>query len=57
MVTYLWADLEDALKDIGDTWGCHARFGLSESMYAQQLIEAEHPDGDDEQVMLHSVTP
>lgn len=54
MMIYLGADLGDALKEIEDTWGCHARFRFLERMYAQYLTTAYQVDNDDdEQVMQH----
>lgn len=38
MVNYLGVEPEDALKEMEDTRGCHARFGFLESQYTHHLV-------------------
>lgn len=53
MVNYLGAKLEDTLKELEDTIGCHAIFGFLESQYTHHLAATMHVEGDSEHVMYH----
>lgn len=53
MVTYLEVDIGDSLKEVEDTWGCHARFKFPERSYVEQLTTAEQVAGNDEKTMQH----
>lgn len=53
MVTYSGTDLEDDLKELEDTKGCHARFPFLEKLYIHHLVVGVEIDGDYAHVMHH----
>lgn len=52
-MTYLGVDIEDSLKELEDTRGCHARFIFLKNLHIHHLDATMESDGDDARVMHH----